>query len=79
MVSTANGLTTQEFVREVNNERLQNKNRWITWFGKVNGKEVSLKSHNNWVQVILVDGVKKTGNMYSNVSEFKQFLKEAVA
>lgn len=79
MVSTANGLTTQEFVREVNNERLQNKNRWITWFGKVNGKEVSLKSNNNWVQVILVDGVKKTGNMYSNVSEFKQFLKEAVA
>lgn len=79
MVSTANGLTTQEFVREVNNERLQNKNRWITWFGKVNGKEVSLKAYNNWVQVILVDGVKKTGNMYSNVSEFKQFLKEAVA
>ena len=67
-------MNTQEFIKTVNTLRLENKNSWYQWYGKVNNYDVSLKGYDTWVQRLKVDDTIYGGNMDVSVKEFKEFL-----
>lgn len=49
-------MKTDEFVKQINSLRLQNKNKWYTYQGTVNNKTVALKGYGTWLQILRVDG-----------------------
>lgn len=49
-------MKTDEFVKQINSLRLQNKNKWYTYQGTVNNKTVALKGYGTWLQGSLSDG-----------------------
>ena len=75
---TAIFFEVEGFVKEINNLRLQNKNKWYTYQGTVNNKNVALKGYNTWLQILQVDGLTVPTVTDISVSEFKQTLRKAV-
>lgn len=71
-------LNTQEFVKLINSLRLENKNKWYTWQGVVNGKTVIIKAYGTWLQIFKVDGLHIPTIMDIKVSEFKTVLADNV-
>ena len=67
-------MDTKEFIKTVNALRLENKGKWYQWHGEVDGKQVSLKGHNTWIQRLSVDSVWRGSSMDMNVKDFKEFL-----
>ena len=75
---TAIFFEVEGFVKEINNLRLQNKNKWYTYQGTVNNKTVALKGYGTWLQILRVDGLTFPTVADISVTEFKQVLKGAV-
>lgn len=71
-------MNTQDFVKEINTLRLANKGKWYTWQGIVNGKDVSLKGYNTWLQILRVNGLQCGNCADRSVKDFKSDLIEAV-
>lgn len=72
-------MNTQDFVKEINSLRLANKGKWYTWQGVVNGKDVSLKGYNTWLQILRVNGLQCGNCADRSIKAFKSDLSEAVA
>ena len=64
----------KEFIKTVNATRLENKGKWYQLQGEVNGKLISIKGYDTWVQRLSVDGVYYANVMGMSVKEFKEFL-----
>ena len=71
-------MKTDEFVKQINSLRLQNKNKWYTYQVTVNNKTVALKGYGTWLQILRVDGLTFPTVADISVTEFKQVLKGAV-
>lgn len=63
-----------EGIKQINNIRLQNKNKWYFVNGVINGYDFTMKAYNTWVQIINIKGYKDASNMDISVKEFKDFL-----
>jgi len=68
-------LNLRQFVHDVNLVRRQNKNKWWTWRGVVNGESVTIKAYNTWVQRMDVDGMASSGPHECCVEDFKKFIR----
>ena len=67
-----------EFVKILNNIRLQNKGKWYTWQGIVNGKTVQIKAYATWLQIFRIDGFIVPTCSDISVSDFKKLLSDNV-
>jgi len=72
-------LTVKEFVKQANKERLSNKNIWHCVGATVNGRRVTMKYYNTWIQIMNIDSRKTFSPMEIKVGEFKTFITEALA
>ena len=71
-------LNTADFIKTVNNLRLQNKGKWYVWQGTVNNKTVQLKGFNTWLQIFKVEGLQCGNCLDRSVKDFKNDLASAV-
>ena len=71
-------MNTHEFTKKINKLRLSNKEQWYAWQGTVNGKGVTLKGYETWLQLFIVNGVEQSLPMKLTVSDFKAELTQAV-
>lgn len=63
-----------DIVKELNVLRKTNKNKWVSGVCVYNGKSVSYKAYNTWVQVLYVDGVRYSSGMELSVKDYMAFL-----
>ncbi len=63
-----------DFIREINRMRLLNKNKWYSYMGCVEGKNISVKGFATWLQIFKVDGIDYSNPMERSVGEFKDDL-----
>ena len=63
-----------DIVKELNVLRKTNKNKWVSGVCVYNGKSVSYKTYNTWVQVLDVDGVRYSSHMEMSVKSYIAFL-----
>ena len=68
-------MNTLDFVKTVNKLRLDNKNKWYTLTGTVNGCNFEIKGFGTWLQVMRVAGCNAPNCMEQSITEFKQHLK----
>lgn len=71
-------MTTEEFVKHINQLRRNQKNSWYAYTGYVNNKFVEVKGFNTWLQILRADHVNFPTIMDCSVLEFKNQLTEAV-
>jgi hypothetical protein len=71
-------ISTIEFVKILNNIRLQNKGKWYMWQGIVNGKTVQIKAYATWLQIFRIDGFIVPTCSDISVSDFKKLLSDNV-
>ena len=71
------GVSMKQFIKSINSKRKQGG--WYTYVGVVEGKNVSLKGYNTWLQVYNVNGVNCGGNMEVSVKEFNNTLAQGLA
>ena len=74
-----NTMKTEEFTKIINKLRINNKNNWYAWKGKVNGHQVSLKGYNTWLQRFKVNEVEQCLPMEMSIITFKTELTNAVS
>ncbi len=67
-------MSVKDFVASINSLRLENKGKWYTFVGEVNGKSVSLKGFGTWLQTFNVGGVQHGGLPDIKVGAFKEAL-----
>lgn len=67
-------LSPDTFFKIINDTRRGNIDRWYTFFGVVNGKEVAVKGFNTWLQIYRVDGLNQPTSMDIPVKQFNQEL-----
>lgn len=68
-------MNVKDFIREINQLRLDNKEAWYEWQGEVEGKSVRLKGYATWLQVFKVDGVSYFSDpVNTKVTVFKKEL-----
>ena len=73
------GLTVAQFVYEFNKERKSSKNKWIEGFHRtVEGKCVSVKSYNTYIQILDCDGVRDSGPMDCSVKTMVEWLTKTI-
>jgi hypothetical protein len=63
-----------DIVKELNVLRKTNKNKWVYDVCVYNGKCVSYKAYNTWVQDLNVDGVRYSSGMELSVKDYMAFL-----
>ena len=71
-------LNTTDFVKTLNNLRLQNKGKWYIWAGTVNNKTVQIKAYGTWLQIFRVEGFVVPTCLDISVSDFKKLLTDSV-
>ena len=71
-------ISTVEFVKILNNIRLQNKGKWYTWAGTVNNKTVKIKAYGTWLQIFKIDGFIVPTCSDISASDFKKLLSDNV-
>lgn len=62
------------FVDFYNKIRRENKDKWIGYGAIIAGRHVYIKSYNTWTQVIDIEGVRDSGRMDLNVTQWKDEL-----
>lgn len=67
-------ISQDTFFKVINDTRKGNKDRWYTFVGVVNNKEVAVKGFNTWLQVYRVDGLNQPTLMDIPVKQFNQDL-----
>jgi hypothetical protein len=71
--------TAEEFVQELNKARLQNKKKWITYSGTVQGCDVAIKTYDTgYLQILNIDNVRCGGGMDMKVGAWKTCIQEAI-
>ena len=68
----------EQFVKDINGLRKKLKNQWYYWQGIVDGKNVSLKGFNTWIQRIQIDNIKAGSPMKQSVRQFNAYLHNVV-
>ena len=58
----------------INQLRKDNKGKWYTFQGIINGKEVEVKGYDTWLQIFKVNGISNSSNMDISVKDYKQVL-----
>jgi pantothenate kinase-related protein Tda10 len=71
-------MTISEFIKEVNDLRKQNKNKWVAGVFTVEGQAVGYKAYGTWVQRIERNGIRD-GNSQCSVKDFNKFLNDFLA
>lgn len=74
VVTEVSEISADGFVKTINQLRLQHKNNWYAWRGRVAGKDVEVKGFNTWLQIFRVDGVRHGGACDITPTAFKQEL-----
>jgi len=64
-------INSESFFKLINDARKSNKNQWYGFVGVVEGREVSIKGYNTWLQVYKVNGIDHSSCMDITVSRFK--------
>jgi hypothetical protein len=67
-------MTKPDFILKINQLRKANKNKWFSWTGVVDGKNVKVKCYNTWLQILNVDGLQHNTVMDISVAEFNTTL-----
>jgi hypothetical protein len=67
-----------DFIREVRAMRREDKNAWHYLVRVVEGKQVKMKWHGTWNQVLEVDGVRYGGCMGLNVGGWLTEIHKAI-
>jgi len=67
----------ENFIKTVNQLRLDNKDNWYFFNDIVNGKDIKIKGYNTWMQILKVNGISFPTTMGNSVKDFKQELKTA--
>lgn len=68
-----------EFVQELNKARLQNKKKWITYCGTVEGCDVAIKTYDTgYLQILDVNDLRYGGGMDLKVGEWKTRIAQAI-
>jgi glucan phosphorylase len=67
-------LDAPSFQTLINKTRKANKDRWYAFVGNVEGKQVSLKGFNTWLQRYTVDGLHQPNTMDISVKQFNDVL-----
>ena len=67
-------INSESFFKLINDARKSNKNQWYGFVGAVEGKEVSLKGYNTWLQVYRVDGLNQPTISDISVKKFNEEL-----
>lgn len=68
-----------EFVKELNKARLQNRRKWITYCGTVEGCDVAIKTYDHtYLQILDVDNIRCGGAMDQNVGGWKQDIEGSI-
>ena len=70
--------TISEFLIFTNKVRILNKNNWYGFKINVNGKSVSIKGFNTWLQIFKIDNVDYSGDMDISVKAFKNHLETSI-
>jgi hypothetical protein len=65
------------FTETFNNLRLANKDNWVFFHDMRQGKEISYKAFNTYIQVMRIDGINHAGSCDVKVSEFKAQIDKA--
>lgn len=65
------------FVKELNKARIANKEKWITFIGVINGKNITLKSFGLYLQIFRVNGLNY-GRHCNNVADWKKLIESAI-
>jgi hypothetical protein len=66
------------FVKEINKARLANPNKWITYIGIVNRKNVTFKSFGLYLQIFSVNGRNYGGAHCDKVEQWKRNISSAI-
>ena len=67
-------ISVQEFVKQINQLRRNNKNKWYYFLDTVEGKKVQLKGYNTWLQIYKVNGIDYSNCMDGTVKQFNTTL-----
>jgi hypothetical protein len=74
-------MTLQEFIKQHDQQRLANKNKWVTLSAVISGHRVAIKSYNRWIQILQVEGpgtnFKDGGSMDCSVKAYREYLAQA--
>lgn len=74
-----NWLTVDQFVKEFNQHRLANPQRWIGYVGNVCGRYVKIKNFGLWLQILTVEGMNYGRSCEARtVAEWKTAICEAL-
>ena len=71
-------LNKSDFIKAINTLRLSNKNKWYTWQGIVDNKQVALKGYGTWLQIFRIDGLTVPTLSDISVADFKKLLSDNV-
>jgi hypothetical protein len=63
-----------EFAKRVNESRKANKNKWYTFTGLVEGKQIAISAYNTYLNIFRVDGVRYGGMCDISVKKFNEEL-----
>ena len=67
-----------DFVSALNGERLANRDKWLVFQGRVEGREVSMKTYDTgYLQIFRIDGVEQAAPMDMKPVAWKEFIREA--
>lgn len=66
--------TPADFVKEMTKLKNANKNKWYTFTGTIDGKNIQLKGYGTWLQIYKVDGIDYGNAMEASVKAFKEAL-----
>ena len=67
-------MNEENFIKTINNLRIENKNKWYFWEGIVNNKNVQIKGFKTWLQIYTIDGIDNSNCMERTVTQFKEDL-----
>jgi len=67
-------MNEENFIKTINNLRIENKNKWYFWEGIVNNKNVQIKGFKTWLQIFKIDGISINCPMDISVKAFKDIL-----
>lgn len=62
------------FIANLKTLRLSSKNQWYFFVGKVNGKQVSVKGYNTWLQHFIINGIRCDNPMDQSVKDMNKHI-----
>lgn len=60
----------EQFLKLINNTRRKSKNKWYEFHATVEGRLITIKGFNTWLQIFKVDGIQQWSTMDCSVKQF---------